>query len=280
MSLELCVLASGSGGNCTVVRTPGGVVLIDAGIGPRTAAMRMNGTRAHVRDVKAICLTHLDRDHFSLGWASFLATRRVPVFCHSQCVADLLELLGEEWSGSIMGFDDAFDPVDGVRVNPIALAHDRAGSHAFLIEGFDCRVGYATDLGRVPRELVERFIDLDVLAIESNYDPLMQEQSDRPYFLKRRIMGGSGHLSNEQALAAVRQILDRCERHGGRLPAHIVLLHRSRQCNSPNLVRRLFSRDARIAPRLTLAEQFERSGWLRSRPAPALVGEQLMLGWG
>lgn len=280
MSLEFCVLASGSSGNCTVVRAPGGVVLIDAGIGPRTTAMRMNGTGAHVRDVRAICLTHLDRDHFSPGWANFIASRGVRVFCHLGRVADLIELLGDDLCDNIVGFDDVFEPLDGVRVDPIALAHDRAGSHGFLIEGFGCRLGYATDLGRVPAELFERFVDLDVLAIESNYDPLMQEQSGRPSFLKQRIMGGRGHLSNEQALAAVRQILDRCEMYGSRLPAHIVLLHRSRQCNCPNLVRKLFSRDARIAPRLTLAEQFERSTWLRSRPAPALIGEQLMLGWG
>lgn len=279
MSLELCVLASGSGGNCTVVRTPAGVVLIDAGIGPRTAAMRMNGTGATVLDVAAIVLTHLDRDHFSNGWVTTIRRREIRVYCHVDRVPDLLQICNGEVPDNIVGFDGAFEPIAGVRIDPIALAHDREGSHGFLIEGFGCRVGYATDLGRVPAELVERFVGLDVLAIESNYDPLMQDQSPRPWFLKQRIMGGRGHLSNEQALAAVRQILDRCERAGSRLPAHIVLLHRSRQCNCPDLVRKLFSRDARIAPRLTLAEQFERSGWLRVRPAQALVGEQLTLGW-
>jgi len=68
MSLELCVLASGSSGNCSVVRAPGGVILIDAGIGPRTTAKRMNGTGVSLRDVRAICLTHLDSDHFNANW--------------------------------------------------------------------------------------------------------------------------------------------------------------------------------------------------------------------
>jgi phosphoribosyl 1,2-cyclic phosphodiesterase len=279
MSLELCVLASGSGGNCTVVRTPAGVVLLDAGIGPRTAAMRMNGTGATVLDVAAIVLTHLDRDHFSNGWVTTIRRRGIRLYCHADRVSDLLQICNGQIAENIVGFDGAFEPAAGMRMDPISLAHDREGSHGFVIEGFGCRVGYATDLGRVPAELVERFIGLDVLAIESNYDPLMQDQSPRPWFLKQRIMGGRGHLSNEQALAAVRQILDRCERSGSRLPAHIVLLHRSRQCNCPDLVRKLFSRDARIAPRLTLAEQFERSGWLRGHPAQALVGEQLTLGW-
>jgi hypothetical protein len=107
----------------------------------------------------------------------------------------------------------------------------------------------------------------------------MQLGSGRPQFLKTRIMGGRGHLSNEQALEAIVKMLDRCQRRGRRLPEHIVLLHRSRQCNCPRLVRRLFERDQRIASRLTLAEQFERSGWLRLRPSPPLVGEQLVLAW-
>ena len=96
---------------------------------------------------------------------------------------------------------------------------------------------------------MEQFVDLDVLALESNYDPRMQEQSDRPLYLKRRIMGGRGHLSNAQALGAIRQMLDRSAKQTGNLPAHIVLLHRSRQCNCPDLVRRMFAADARIGAR-------------------------------
>jgi hypothetical protein len=73
-------------------------------------------------------------------------------------------------------------------------------------------------------------------------------------------------------------ILDRCRSHSRRLPQHIVLLHRSRECNCPTLLRRLFERDARIASRLTLAEQFTRTQWMRvdARCKP-LIGEQLTL---
>ena len=76
----------------------------------------------------------------------------------------------------------AFAPVDGMRVSSIPLAHDQMGSHGFVIDGFGVRVGYATDLGRVPQRLIDRFCDLDMLAIESNYDPDMQMSSSRPWF--------------------------------------------------------------------------------------------------
>jgi hypothetical protein len=131
----------------------------------------------------------------------------------------------------------------------------------------------------VPEHLIDGFAELDILALESNYDPGMQLASARPWFLKRRIMGGRGHLSNEQALEAIRRIFEKADRRRGKLPAHVVLLHRSRQCNCPRLVRKLFARDPRIAQRLTLAEQYSRSQWLRPLEGKAHVGEQLMLAW-
>ena len=289
MAIELCVLASGSGGNCTVVRTPGGVMLIDAGLGPRTAASRMTGTGVKVSDVSAICLTHLDRDHFSANWVNTIVRRGVRLFCHAGRVADLLRYTfgadpdsseARDFAALVTGFeDDPFEPLPGLSVRGVHLAHDRNGSHGFVLDGFGRRVGWATDLGHVPAHLLEMFCGLDVLAIESNYDPQMQHDSPRPWFLKQRITGGRGHLSNQQAFAAVRQVLDRCERRGLPLPEHVVLLHRSRQCNSPHLVRSLFERDARVAPRLTLAEQYARTEWIRPRDANPLAGEQLRLAW-
>jgi len=278
MSIEVCVLASGSLGNCSVVRTPGGVVLIDAGIGPRTTAKRLDGTGVRVRDIRAICLTHLDSDHFRASWLGTVLNHQIKIFCHRSRVQDVIEILDHDAvEPLVIGFDERFHPADGLACDAIPLAHDRSGSHGFVLEGFHGRVGWATDLGRVPRELHERFVNLDLLALESNYDAEMQLNSARPWFLKNRIMGGAGHLSNEQAYETICRILDRCQRKRRRLPTHIVLLHRSRDCNCPKLLRKLFERDERIAARLTLTDQFQRSSWLRIRPTPPIVGEQLAL---
>ena len=121
---------------------------------------------------------------------------------------------------------------------------------------------------------------VDLLAIESNYDPVMQQSSGRPYFLVQRITGGRGHLSNEQAFAAVLTIVSRTHAKHGKLPAHIVLLHRSRECNCPDLLRTLFSQDKRLAPRLVLTEQFKRTDWLSARGTVHPKAEQLLLSWG
>ncbi len=289
MSLELCILASGSSGNCSVVRAPTGVMLIDAGIGPRVAAQRMSGTGVSVRDVRAICLTHLDSDHFRPSWLATIVRHGIRVYCHASRRDDLLRGAVDDQAGAdhqrrfreLVGTfnGDPVMPIEGINTCAIPLAHDHAGSHGFVLDGFHARIGYASDLGHVPRELLEQFCDLDVLAIESNYDTDMQLSSGRPPFLKHRIMGGRGHLSNRQAFDAVRAVLDRCQRRKRRLPEHIVLLHRSRQCNCPRLVRELFEADERIRPRLTLGEQFQRTEWIRPSAVKPHVGEQLPLAW-
>jgi len=278
MSLELCILASGSLGNAALLRCPAGVLLIDLGIGPRITAKRLDGTGVRLADIRACCITHLDSDHFNPNWIATLIRHQITIHCHEeksrQLLRDIDPDLKREFHPLVSSFNGrAFHPLPGLSFSPIPLAHDQAGSHGFVIEGFGYRIGYATDLGRVPAHLPDRFKNLNLLALESNYDKDMQEQSARPWFLKRRIMGGKGHLSNHQALQAIKQILDRADR----LPDHIVLLHRSRECNCPKLVRTLFSKDKRIAPRLTLAEQFHRSDWLRPRAQSPATGEQLLL---
>jgi phosphoribosyl 1,2-cyclic phosphodiesterase len=271
-----------------VLRTPGGAVLIDAGLGPRVTEQRLRGTGLTLADIRAICLTHLDHDHFNSNCISTICQRGIVVFVNSHRLNDLRRSApapapapANEFESLVQTFGTtkSFQPIDGLDVRAIKLAHDRHGSHGFCIEGFGVRIGYATDLGHVPDGLIEHFHDVDLLALESNYDAGMQVNSPRPWFLKQRIMGGAGHLSNEQAFNAIRAILDRAERVRGRgcLPSHIVLLHRSRQCNCPKLVRNLFHQDPRVAQRLTLSDQHRRTEWLRPISAKPRSGEQLML---
>jgi phosphoribosyl 1,2-cyclic phosphodiesterase len=282
MSIELCILGSGSSGNASVLRTPAGVLMIDAGIGPRAVAKRLQNTGATVAEVRAVLLTHLDSDHFSCNWVNTLAAHGIRVHVHASR-ADRLRHMARECSGFaafeplIVPFDGDFEPLPGVRVSPISLAHDEHGSHGYVVSHGDTRLGFATDLGRVPPHLIERFTGVDILAIESNYDPQMQLTSGRPAFLQHRITGGRGHLSNGQALAAVKAIFTRCDATLRRLPAHVVLLHRSRQCNCPALLRGLFSTDVRIAGRLTLAEPFAPTEWLAPAIRTPVAGEQLRL---
>src|SRR5579864_7528796 len=160
MSLEMCILASGSGGNCAIVRAPSGTLLLDAGIGPRTAARRLNGTGICLADVRAICLTHLDHDHFSGRWTKPILEHHIRVFCHADHFDSLLEIAPQVEAFTTC-FEERFEPLPGVQAQCIDLAHDGTGCHGFVLDGFSCRIGYATDLGRVTQQLIEEFQGLD-----------------------------------------------------------------------------------------------------------------------
>ena len=284
MSLELCVLASGSAGNCSVLRTGSGALLIDAGLGPRATGRRLLGTGVDLSELRAILLTHPDADHFNPTWFPAARHFKVSIYCAANHVPTLRRLAARRGfhplKPLLVAFKSSpFQLLPSLTCHPLRLAHDRRGSQAFLLDTGRHRLGYATDFGQVPPALIDLFTGVDLLAIESNYDPRMELASNRPWSLKQRIMGRAGHLSNPDALSAVRAILDETGRRLGpnHRPHHIVLLHRSRHCNCPVLLRRLFTQDQRIAPILTLAHQDERTEWLGLPGRAPLVGEQLCL---
>jgi phosphoribosyl 1,2-cyclic phosphodiesterase len=260
--LSFCVLGSGSAGNCTLVTLGAGAgarhVLIDAGLSPRQTARRLGPLGIGLDDITDVLLTHIDQDHFNPGWrvadamsCTWRAARR-----HVKRV----RAAGLP-ARRTAAFDDAFDMEPSTRVEVTALPHDELGTSGFVIDHDGVRLGFATDLGRVPQTLLGNFEGLAALALESNYDPQLQRASSRPADLKRRIMGGLGHLSNEQALEAVIHIAKR-----GAL-RHIALLHLSRQCNDPAIVHSLFARRApQLLGRLTITNQHEPTPLLHVGP--------------
>lgn len=244
MALSFLVLGSSSGGNASLLRcrTPDGVrnLLIDAGLGPRTVVRRLGMAGLEMPRLDAIVLTHADSDHLRSSWERTLLRDRIPVHvptAHHRDArrhgvpADLLRT-----------FAAPFEPVPGVRFDPFVCPHDREGSSAFRIACGGRTLGWATDLGRVPPGLLEHLRGVEALAIESNYDPGLQQRSGRPEFLVRRITGGRGHLSNRECLEAVLALEGSSP--GARGLEHVVLLHLSRDCNDPELVRTLWDREA------------------------------------
>ena len=116
-------------------------------------------------------------------------------------------------------------------------------------------------LGRRTARLVEFLSGADALFLESNYDPAMQRASGRSPYLVDRIMGGDGHLSNEQALE-IALAVDRVQPLGT-----LQLLHLSRQCNCPRLVARLWQERApALVPRLTVTAQHAPSAAVEPLP--------------
>lgn len=277
MSLRFCVLGSGSRGNSTIVRLgeeprERGALLIDAGLSPRDTVRRMHAVGVAADELGGILLTHLDADHFRPTWARPCIEREIPLYAHRRHAFYLQQ--HRELRPMIRIFDDAaLELDDGTRIGTMLLAHDDEGVVGYRIERQQRALGFATDLGRVPKQLPGFLSGVDVLAIESNYDPHLQRLSSRPAFLKQRIMGGRGHLSNEQSLDLVLRLAA-----NGRAPSRIALLHLSRECNNPDLIRDLYAaRAEHLLERLVITHQDHPSPWIdvhsreHAATAPATV---------
>ena len=86
----------------------------------------------------------------------------------------------------------------------------------------------ATDMGHYDQHIIDHLQGLDALLLESNHDVRMLETGPYPYYLKRRIMGNHGHLSNETAGRLLNYILH------DHLKA-VLLGHLSKENNYPEL---------------------------------------------
>ena len=284
--MALCVLGSGSGGNCSVLRhrdTDGVVrhILIDAGLGPRTTAHRLAQVGLTLADLSGVCVTHFDQDHFRRSWCRMLVALGVPLFCHRWHLPDLARfkhgptLLDADL---VEPFDDTpFTPLPGLTARPLRVQHDRQGTIAYRFDSdgpASGGLGYATDLGHAPAAFLLHMAGVDLLAIESNYDEHMTRTSARPAFVNRRNLSDSGHLSNDQCLAAVRAIGE-LSPHGN--PRRVVLLHRSDQCNHPTKVHRCFAQEPALLRRVNQTQQRRRSRWFSVPPLAAVRRCQIPL---
>jgi phosphoribosyl 1,2-cyclic phosphodiesterase len=255
---RLRVLASGSAGNCTVIIAGRGmdrsVVLVDIGISLRRARLLLRDCDLDLADIDAVLVTHLDSDHYQPSWTRALSRATFHMHDRHHRFARRHHLIDPK--ARVAPHDgERFLVTDAVSIDPLHVAHDDLGVSAFRFAFRRAApLGFATDIGRVTDDFIAHFRGVATMAIESNYCPRLQLASSRPEFLKRRIMGGSGHLSNEQCADALEHIN----------PTHdAVLLHLSRECNTPGRAR---APHAGRHYRTTVTSQHDPTPWIEIPP--------------
>ncbi len=226
--LLVCSLASGSRGNSTYVGTHERGLLVDVGVSAKRAAELLVRREIAPEAVQGILVTHEHRDHTS-GVRVFCRRHRVPVYVQRD-VAPEVDLKGVD---DVRTFDgDAPFDVDGFRVDPFPIPHDTVEPLGYVVERDGCRVGVATDMGMRTRLVEERLASCGAVLLEFNHDLEMLVDGPYPWWLKQRVRGRLGHLSNEDALEMLEVIV------GGSV-RHVMLGHLSQENNRPELVEAL-----------------------------------------
>ena len=241
MTLRFAALGSGSKGNCLVVESGATRVLVDCGLSPRETERRLARLGLAPADIAGILVTHEHDDHAGQVYP-FAAQHRIPVWLTWGTQAAMTE------SGKVAG-DVSVRHLDGrtpcaigeLEIRPYTVPHDAREPVQYVVSDGAVRLGVLTDIGASTAHVEAILSGCDALVLECNHDLDMIWGGDYPKWLKERITGPFGHLSNLQAerlLAA----LDR-----SRLK-HVLAAHLSAQNNTPVLAREALARAMGCAP--------------------------------
>lgn len=202
--MRYCVLGSGSNGNSCVVKHESAVILVDAGLGPLVLKKRLGSMGISLQEITHVLLTHEHWDH-TRGLKGLC--KRCPGIVVGGTRGTLSRLDPEiEAERSVLSPKRAFS-IHGITVHSFSTSHDSADSLAFRIESPGGVLGLATDLGTYDDSIVEALKGANGLVLEANHCSRMLDIGPYPAFLKRRVAGEAGHLSNAQCRNLLEHIL-------------------------------------------------------------------------
>lgn len=230
MRFSVCVVASGSAGNCTVVRHGDDALIVDCGISKRRvleALARLGIAPGHVR---GIVLTHEHRDHCA-GVGVLSRALRAPVYATQETLVASRETVKNTARAIAVDERTAFD-VASIRVEPFPTFHDAANPFAVVMRpagGEGPALAVVTDLGFVSTLALERLKGVRTAVFESNHDRDMLRDGPYPWRLKQRVAGKQGHLDNESSAKALVHL------YGAGL-RNVLLAHLSETNNTPDTV--------------------------------------------
>jgi len=227
-------LGSGSSGNATVVEAAGIAplrILVDCGLGLKHLLYRLGQAGLQPEDIHAVFITHEHGDH--IGCSRSLSLRyRIPVWMsrgtHSAIGAP-------DFDGLLrIARDNQAIDLGGMQLTPFTVPHDAREPLQLSCTDGAAKLGILTDLGHATAHVTTHLAACDALLLECNHDTDMLAQSSYPAFLKRRVGGQYGHLSNVAAADIVRTV-------NHRKLKHMVAAHLSVQNNRPALVQGLMA---------------------------------------
>ncbi|MBQ7798227.1 MAG: MBL fold metallo-hydrolase [Clostridia bacterium] len=193
--MRVCNLASGSKGNCTYIESDSTRLLIDIGMTAKYVVDNLTELNVLPETIDAILITHEHSDHVK-GVLAFVKKYNTRILC-AEVLKDVLttQLIGCE--DLIATYSGEFELGD-LKIIPFPVSHDSVACFGYKVIDGDASVSLATDLGYCPDNVFKMIKSSTVVFLEANYDPEMLFACNYPPFLKKRIMGNCGHLSNKE----------------------------------------------------------------------------------
>jgi phosphoribosyl 1,2-cyclic phosphodiesterase len=256
MSLFICSLNSGSNGNCYYVGHQDAAILVDVGVSARIITKRLAERGLNIKNIKGIFVSHEHTDHIR-GVSLLARQNNIPIYISENTYThSFLNIMPE-----LVVYLDRLEPtihIDDLAITPFKKIHDAADPYSFTIQYGDISVAVITDIGYACEQVIQHFSQCHAAFLECNYDEDLLHNGRYPLFLKRRISGGRGHISNKQAYKLFLE-------HKSPHLSHLLLSHLSAQNNTPEHALALFKNHAEqlhisVAPRHEASPVFEVKG--------------------
>lgn len=213
--MRVVVLASGSEGNSTYIETEELKLLIDMGRNAKYIKQNLENIGVFPEDIDYILISHTHKDHTS-ALKTFVNKYKTTVLLSQQMFYDLEEIKDYE---NIIIYDDAIYLKD-VKITTIKSSHDAPDARNFILENKGKSVVYVTDTGYINRKYFNLLKDKEIYLFESNHDIEMLLNGPYPKWLKTRVVGSFGHLSNKDSAFYLSKLV-------GSHTEKIVLMHLS-----------------------------------------------------
>ena len=238
MSLEVCVLASGSSGNSIYVASRKTRILIDAGLSAKQIALRLDQIGVAPESINGICVSHEHGDHVN-GIRVLQKRHRIPVYANAGTLNGIMrQPKAHEISAKIFQTGSAFE-IGDITIEPFSVPHDAYEPVGFRLQAEETSVGIATDLGMATALIRDKLKGCRAIILESNHDEDLLREAPRPWPLKQRIRSRQGHLSN---IDAARLITESATSE----LEHVFLAHLSSDCNTPDTALRTVASQLRL----------------------------------
>ncbi len=207
--MKLCSIASGSSGNCTFVGSECTKLLVDAGLSGKKIENGLNCIEVSPEDIQGILITHEHADHIQ-GLGVLARRYHTPIYGTAETINSILRIssigrIPEELLHYVLP-DKAFQ-INDITVEPFSTSHDASNPVCYTFQADGHKIGMATDLGKYDDYIISKLTGSEILLLEANHDVNMLMVGGYPYYLKQRILGDRGHLSNENSARLICRLL-------------------------------------------------------------------------
>lgn len=225
-------MSSGSSGNCYFLGNTEEGILVDAGISARRIKKTLKEHNIDLGIIKGVCITHDHSDHIIA--AGYLGEKcGIPVYATRETIAGMnrnFRMPDKIYTAHRFIVKGAPFKIGGFEITAFGVMHDGSDNSGFAIRYGDTRIAFATDIGCLTPEVRNILGKARYLVLESNYDAGMLKAGRYPEFLKRRIAGENGHLSNSDAAVFIAEAF-------GKGVRKVFLCHISAENNTPRIAR-------------------------------------------